>query len=67
MARMNSHGWNPYAAVKLQPHEAWRVLVDITHGDRVASTAPRRPVVGILDQAPPAPLDHGFSEGLARS
>ena len=52
MARMKSCGWNPYAAVKLQPHEAWRVLVDIIHGDRVVNTAPRRPVVGILDQAP---------------
>ena len=52
MGRTNSLGWCPYAAVKLQPHEAWRVLVDIIHGERVVNTAPRRPVVGILDQAP---------------
>ena len=52
MARMDSCGWDPYAAVTLQPHEAWRVLVDIIHGERVVNTAPRRPVVGILDQAP---------------
>ena len=52
MARVNSRGWCPYAAVKLQPHEAWRVLADIVHGERVVNTAPRRPVVGTLDQAP---------------
>ena len=52
MARTNSRGWCPYAAVKLQPHEAWWVLVDIVHGERVVNAAPRRPVVGILDQAP---------------
>ena len=56
MARMNSCGWNPHAAVKLQPHVAWRVLVDIIHGERVVNTAPRCPVVGTLDQ-PEAPLD----------
>ena len=38
--------------MKLQPHEAWRVLPDIVHGGRVVNTAPLRPVVGTLDQAP---------------
>ena len=39
-------------AMRLQPHEAWRVLADIIHGERVINTAPRRPVVGALDQPP---------------
>jgi hypothetical protein len=53
MGRTNSLGWCPYAAAKLQPHEAWRVLVDIIQGETVVITTPfRRPVVGILNQAP---------------
>lgn len=52
MSRTSSLCWCPFVAAKLQPHEAWRVLVDIIQGERVVNTAPRRPVVGVLDQAP---------------
>jgi hypothetical protein len=52
MSRTGSLCWCPFVAAKLQPHEAWRVLVDIIQGERVVNTAPRRPVVGVLDQAP---------------
>ena len=33
MQSMSSCGWNPYAAARSQPHEAWRVLVDNIHGE----------------------------------
>ena len=52
MVRVDSCSRCSDVAMKLQPHEAWRVLADIIHGERVINTAPRRPVVGALDQAP---------------
>ena len=50
--RMNSCARDPCAATKLRPHEAWQVLADIIHGDRVVNIGPRRPVVGTNGQAP---------------
>ena len=51
MPRLNCRAWDPYAATRLRPHEAWQILMDVIQGDRVINPDSRRPIVGVLDQA----------------